>query len=131
MRSIKYIVVHCTGAAMSQTIDSIKNHWANVLGWKNVGYHYIIEPTGKITQLAGHDVITNGVAGHNEDSIHVCWIGGKINDNRTKQQRESLLDILTDLRGKYPGAIIQGHRDFPGVKKACPQFDAKNEYKNL
>jgi N-acetylmuramoyl-L-alanine amidase len=23
---------------------------------------------------------------------------------------------------------IQGHRDFPKVKKACPSFDAKNEY---
>ena len=131
MRTIKYIVVHCTGAAQSQTIDSIKNHWANVLGWQNVGYHYIIEPAGKITQLAAHEVITNGVAGYNKQSIHVCYIGGKTKDNRTKQQREALIEILTDLKAKYPGAIIQSHRDFPGVKKACPQFDAKNEYKNL
>jgi N-acetylmuramoyl-L-alanine amidase len=131
MREVKYIVVHCTGAAMSQSIESIKNHWSNVLGWKNVGYHYIIEATGKITQLASHDLITNGVAGYNKNSIHVCWIGGTIKDNRTIQQRESLLEILTNLKAQYPGATIQGHRDFPGVKKACPQFDSKTEYKNL
>ena len=27
--------------------------------------------------------------------------------------------------------IIQGHRDFPNVNKACPCFDAKAEYRNL
>ena len=31
----------------------------------------------------------------------------------------------------YPEAEILGHRDFPGVAKACPCFDAKKEYKNI
>lgn len=123
--------MHCTGAEQSQTFESIQNHWRNVLGWKNVGYHYIIKPDGEILQLASTTAITNGVAGHNKECVHVCYIGGKINDNRTKQQRTALIDVLTKLKAKYPGAIIQGHRDFPGVTKACPQFDAKKEYKNL
>ena len=131
MRDIKYIVVHCSGADQSQTIDSIKNHWSNVLGWKNVGYHYIIKPDGDIVKLADVSAVTNGVKGYNKECIHVCYIGGKINDNRTKQQRTALIDILKKLKAKHPGAIIQGHRDFPGVKKSCPQFDAKSEYKNL
>jgi N-acetylmuramoyl-L-alanine amidase len=25
----------------------------------------------------------------------------------------------------YPNAVVQGHRDFPKVTKACPSFDAK------
>jgi N-acetylmuramoyl-L-alanine amidase len=31
----------------------------------------------------------------------------------------------------FPNAIIQGHKDFPNVAKACPSFDAKAEYKNI
>ena len=33
------------------------------------------------------------------------------------------------MKRKYKGCIAQGHRDFPNVNKACPSFDAKNEYK--
>lgn len=131
MRSIKYIVVHCTGTPQSTTIDSIKNYWRNDLGWSNVGYHYMIPADGTIVQIADESLITNGVRGYNKNSIHVCWIGGVIKDNRTKQQRESLTRIISELKAKYPGATIQGHCDFPKVTKACPQFDAKNEYKNL
>ena len=39
-----------------------------------------------------------------------------------------MLDCIKKLRAKYPNAIIQGHRDFPNVAKACPQFDAKKEF---
>ena len=131
MRAIKYIVVHCTATPQSTTIESIKNYWRNDLGWSNVGYHYMIQDDGTIVQIADESWITNGVRGYNKDSIHVCWIGGKLNDNRTKQQREALIRKLSELKAKYPQATIQGHRDFPGVTKACPQFDAKNEYKNL
>lgn len=131
MRSIKYIVVHCTATPQSTTIDSIKNYWRNDLGWSNVGYHYMIQADGTIVQIADESLITNGVRGYNKNSIHVCWIGGQIKDNRTKQQREALIRKLSELKAKYPQATIQGHRDFPGVTKACPQFDAKNEYKNL
>lgn len=131
MRAIRYIVVHCTATPQNTTIESIRNYWRNDLGWSNVGYHYMIQANGKIVQIADESLITNGVRGYNKDSIHVCWIGGKIKDNRTKQQREALIRIISELKAKYPQAIIQGHRDFPGVTKACPQFDAKTEYKNI
>ena len=131
MRSIKYLVVHCTATPQATTIESIKNHWANVLGWKTVGYHYIIKADGQIVQLQPIDKPTNGVKGYNKECVHVCYIGGMINDNRTKQQKAALTQVLTGLKQQFPTAIIQGHRDFPGVAKACPQFDAKNEYKNL
>ena len=42
-----------------------------------------------------------------------------------------MLDLLKKLKKQFPKAIIQGHRDFPDVKKACPSFNAKEEYKHL
>ena len=35
------------------------------------------------------------------------------------------------LRNKYPNAIIQGHRDFDGVRKSCPRFDVKEWLKTF
>jgi len=46
-------------------------------------------------------------------------------------QKEALKKLLTELKVLYPQAEILGHRDFPGVAKACPCFNAKDEYKNI
>lgn len=133
MRTIKYIAVHCTATQPSATVASIQKYWREVMGWKSPGYHYLIEPNGEIHNLLSEDKISNGVAGYNAISIHVSYIGGvdrknKPQDTRTDAQKAAMLHIITELKQKYPAAIIQGHRDFPGVKKACPSFDAKKEY---
>ena len=77
MREIKYIVLHCTATSKDATVENIKKYWKERLGWKNVGYHFIIKPNGKIEKLAGINTITNGVRGFNDRSIHISYIGGK------------------------------------------------------
>ena len=47
-------------------------------------------------------------------------------DTRSQVQRESLEQLLLELKVRYPKAIIKGHNDFSN--KACPSFDAKEEY---
>ena len=131
MRTIKYIVVHCTATPQTTTVESIKNHWKNVLGWKTVGYHFMIKPDGEIVNLADINEVTNGVKGYNKESIHISYIGGAKKDDRTKEQKKSLLTVIQLLRNTYPTAKILGHCDFPNVKKACPNFNAIEEYKNL
>ena len=133
MRKISHLVVHCTATAPTTTIASIQRHWREVLKWRSMGYHVIIEANGNIVRLADDSAVCNGVAGHNATSLHVSYIGGidakgNAKDTRTDAQKASLLKVLTEWRQKYPRAVIQGHRDFWGVKKACPSFDAKKEY---
>lgn len=135
MRDIKYIAVHCTAGPATQTTKAIKDYWKNNLGWKSVGYHYLINADGTIEQLAQESEITNGVAGFNSVTVHISYKGGvdatnKPKDTRTPQQKESILKLLKELRKRYPKAIIQGHKDF-GAKKACPSFEAKKEYANI
>ena len=130
MRKIKYIVLHCTATPQDTTIESIKKHWVRI-GWKSVGYHYIVKPNGKIEKLANIDQVTNGVGGYNSNSIHISYIGGKDIDDRTDEQKESIIQLVEMLHSEFPDAIIQGHRDFPNVKKSCPRFDAKVEFKYL
>jgi N-acetylmuramoyl-L-alanine amidase len=136
MRNIDYIVIHCTATPQHATVESILNYWRNNLGWKNPGYHMLIEANGKVHKLQDFDNPTNGVKGHNYNSIHISYIGGvtgtmKPIDNRTYEQKAAILDCIRQAVEYTEGKklIIQGHRDFPGVTKACPSFDAKKEYK--
>ena len=136
MREITHIVIHCTATTQDAKIESILNYWQKVLGWKTPGYHYIIEKNGKFTRLVPIEKISNGVKNHNKNSIHIGYIGGitkegKPIDNRTIEQKGTILFLLRELKTKFPHAIIQGHRDFPNVKKDCPCFDAKKEYEEI
>ena len=137
MRTIKYIAIHCTATPQSATIDSIRNYWKNVLKWKQPGYHYIVKPDGSVINLLDIDKISNGVKGYNHEPINISYIGGideasgNPKDTRTDAQKVAIKNLLIQLRAKFPHAIIQGHRDFPNVKKACPSFDAKKEYSGI
>jgi N-acetylmuramoyl-L-alanine amidase len=136
MRPIKYIVVHCTATQQNVTVAAIERYWKDNLKWKSPGYHVIVKADGIAVRLAPDETVCNGVAGYNSISLHLSYIGGVDSkgspmDNRTAKQKETMLKIITDWKQKYPNAIIQGHRDFPKVSKACPSFFAKTEYKDI
>ena len=46
MRTIEYIVIHCTAGPQDQSTESIKKYWKSGLGWKNVGYHILVSKDG-------------------------------------------------------------------------------------
>lgn len=147
MRDIRYISVHCTAGSQRQTIADLQAEFKRK-GWRNPGYHYVVDPDGKIIQLLDESLVSNGVKGYNGVTVNVAYIGGvdrngKPADNRTPAQRKALRSILERLHGKYPAAVIQGHRDFsPDLNhdgritpdefiKMCPCFDARAEYKDI
>jgi N-acetylmuramoyl-L-alanine amidase len=136
IREIKYIVIHCTATQPNTKKEAILSYWKNTLKWKTVGYHRLIDANGVIHELAKFEQITNGVKGYNSESIHFSYIGGidesgRPKDTRTLKQKESLLYLVKQAKKQFPNAIVQGHKDFKGVAKACPSFDAKNEYKAI
>lgn len=137
MRVINNIVLHCTAGSQKQTIQDLKDWWKNGKGWKQVGYHWVIDGDGNKHNLAADDEITNGVGGHNKDSLHISYMGGVDTktwvaiDNRTPEQRKAMEELVRYYHDKYPEAVILGHRDFPGVKKSCPSFDTKTWLKEI
>lgn len=149
MRTITRIFVHCTASWQNTTtMESLKAEFKQK-GWKNPGYHWVIFPNGKIVQMLPEEQVANGVKGYNEHSIHVAWVGGIDSthpegiDNRTKNQKQALFDLLTKLKLRYRSAMIMGHRDISpdlnhnGVVdpweriKDCPCFDAMTEYMDI
>lgn len=144
MRQIKYIVVHCSaGNQNAKAADVVRFHTSKVKGckgWSKPGYHYFIEKDGNAVNICPLETSSNGVnAKVNPVAINVCYAGGVDTstkalppiDNRTPAQKAALRALLVQLKSIYPDARILGHRDFPGVRKACPSFDAVTEYADL
>ena len=135
MRKVINVVLHCTATAQTATVESIQKYWKENLGWKSPGYHHIIKPSGEVITLASDEQICNGVKGHNSDSIHISYIGGvngkKPEDNRTEAQKQAQIMLIKKYKAKYPGIKVCGHRDFPGVAKACPSFDVATWVKSV
>jgi N-acetylmuramoyl-L-alanine amidase len=138
MRQINYIAVHCTASPQTWGVKELEREFYQNKKWKNPGYHYVVTTDGKIHQMLDEAKVSNGVQGYNYCSINVAYVGGvdvanklKPIDNRTEAQKATLKKLLSILHAKYPKAVIQGHRDFPKVAKACPCFDAKKEYAYL
>ena len=57
-------------------------------------------------------------------------IRGQPADTRTAEQKLAMRQLLEELHGRYPRALIVGHHDLnPG--KNCPCYDADREYADL
>lgn len=137
-RALKYIAIHCTATQPTATVAAIQRYWRDALGWKSPGYHLLIEPNGTIHRLLDFNGIANGVRGFNKETVHISYIGGvdragKPLDNRTAAQKKAILECINEVIkwSDNKCLIIQGHRDFPNAKKACPCFDAKAEYRGI
>lgn len=135
MRSIKYIIIHCSATPEGRDvgIEEVRQ-WHLNRGWNDIGYHYFIELDGQCKPGRPEDIAGAHAYGYNQDSLGVCYAGGvdadmKPKDTRTECQKDQLLSLLKYLKEKYPKAQIIGHRDVSN--KACPSFDAKSEYSLL
>lgn len=145
-RVINKLIVHCSATPEDKeyTSQNISNwHEARKFSYyidpktgkkMFVGYHYLIHLDGSIEECRPESVRGCHVSGYNANSIGICYIGGvdaknTPKDTRTSAQKTALVMLLKQLKKKYPGATIHGHREF--AAKACPSFDAKSEYKNI
>lgn len=134
-RYINKIIVHCSATPEGKdfTVSDIRR-WHLERGFSDVGYHYIIYRDGSVNEGRPISMIGAHCTNHNTNSIGVCYIGGVDNknnpkDTRTKEQKQSLIELLTQLKKLYPEANIYPHSKF--ANKACPCFNAEVEYKNL
>lgn len=127
---VAYIVVHCSATAHDEVvgIDDIRR-WHLRAGKSDVGYHYVIRRNGLIEKGRYDSVPGAHAPGYDRYSLAVCLVGGlkkgttKAEDNFEIEQKAALFTLLKELHTKHPAALIVGHRDLPGVTKACPSFD--------
>ena len=135
-RKINLIVVHCSATPEGRAVkaEDIRRWHMNDRGFSDIGYHFIVCLDGTIQSGRPLEKAGAHCRGKNANSIGVCYIGGLNTngipaDTRTEAQKVSLLSVLRALRIALPNVPIRGHRDF--APKACPCFDATEEYSQL
>ena len=145
MREIKEIHIHCsaTKEGLAITAQEIRK-WHLARGWSDIGYNYVVGFQSIETGRPLHRIPASA-KGHNKYAIAISYIGGlDINgnpkDTRTPRQKELIIKLIKQLKGKFPKAKIYGHRDLSPDKnkdgkitsdewlKSCPCFDAIEEY---
>lgn len=132
MRNVTEIIIHCTATPQGRNVSvSDIDRWHRARGFASIGYHYVVGLGGEI--MAGRPENQAGAhcKGHNASSVGIAYVGGldangNPADTRTNAQRASLLRLIGQLRERYRGARVHGHREF--AAKACPCFDAAKEY---
>jgi N-acetylmuramoyl-L-alanine amidase len=137
MREINKIIVHCSATREGENfeVSEIRKWHVEGRGWSDIGYHFYIDLYGNIHK--GRDIARIGAhcKGHNRNSIGICYCGGVEADGKTPKdtrydcQKEALTAVLRTLKAMYPNAVIHSHNDF--ANKACPSFNATEEYEDL
>ncbi len=149
---MEYLVIHCTATPEDREVSSQEiRRWhtdpvsKGGRGWKQVGYTDLIHLDGKVERLVGNNEdaevdpweITNGAKGYNSVSRHIVYAGGlakdgkTAKDTRTAAQLKAMTDYVRDFHRRFPQIKIVGHRDLPGVSKACPSFDVAGWLKSI
>jgi N-acetylmuramoyl-L-alanine amidase len=139
-RRINLLVIHCSASpnGRANTAADI-DAWHRQRGFKrgarmmanynysttlkHIGYHWAIRVDGVLESGRHPDEIGAHAAGRNARSLGVCLIG---TDQFTPAQWETLATLVRACQETYPDIkSIVGHRDLPGVAKACPGFSAR------
>lgn len=134
--SVRFLVIHCsaTRSDCDYTVEQLlRDHKAR--GFRTMGYHFYIRRSGVVTQHRRLLEVGAHARGYNRCSIGICYEGGLDRygnpaDTRTPQQKAQLVELLLKLHKLFPHAMVVGHCDLPGVKKACPCFSCY-EYRYL
>jgi len=128
VNKISLLVVHCSDTKNNENLSAIDIHKMHLgFGWDGIGYHKIINRSGKIENGRPEYWIGAHVKGKNDISLGVCLIG---KNKFTKNQFISLERVLKKWKSLYPSAKIIGHRDIGDTRKSCPNFDVINWSKN-
>ena len=129
LKDVRLLVVHCSDTNNNQNLTAIDIHKMHLkFGWDGIGYHKVINRSGRIENGRPEYWIGAHVKGNNETSLGVCLIG---KDKFTKKQFISLKKVLDKWQSLYPKANIVGHRDIGNTMKTCPNFDVKTWLKNV
>ena len=134
MRPIEEIIIHCTGTVPSDltTVEAVRRYHVNTLGWKDIGYHYLIYLDGSIHQGRPIDQAGAHCKNHNQRTIGICYVGGldlnkKPKDTRTLRQVAAIRQLVQSLKVCFPTIKkVSGHYMYDN--KACPCFDVEMEF---
>ncbi len=141
---VNHIVIHASdtrpdwmeGKRSSEKVAEIRRWHIQDRGWKDIGYHYIIDRDGTCVMGRRETVIGAGVVGFNRGVIHICLIGGNGGNEKdrffehfTKEQDLALMKRLVAIKLATEIKTVTGHNQH--AAKACPCFSVPEYLRGL
>ena len=120
-RTINKIIVHhsASGSAVT-TVEKIRKWHVEGNGWSDIGYHFVIYPTGEVH--TGRPMSRTGAhcKGHNKGSIGICVAGNFEVEPTQEKQEAALFDLIDKLckKHKITWKEVYGHKELG--KTLCP-----------
>lgn len=116
MRQRRYIFIHHNGYP-GRTAADIRNTHVNGFGWRDIGYHGVVEPGG--LYVKGRPLWRSGahVKGYNPISWGLCWIGNGNEEGPSPEEWCALKTkvqewrYLVDREHPIEIANVLGHRE--------------------
>jgi N-acetyl-anhydromuramyl-L-alanine amidase AmpD len=145
-RRIEVIYVHCTATAPGKevSVETIRQ-WHLARGFSDIGYHYIVQPDGRIDLGRDIDIPGAHVKGDNKYSIGVSMVGLWDNDTMPDPkgaQEMAAAQLIAELCKMYdivPKSYRlllhrEAHLHRPGVPnphKSCPGMNIEGRLMRL
>lgn len=125
---VKFLTIHCAATPEGRDVKAATIGEWDKAKFGQISYHYVVEIDGTVVPTLPETTRGAHVGRANTGNLGICYVGGvdrkgNAKDTRTPAQRSALAKLVKRLQAKYPGIIVRGHRDWPGVNKACPSFD--------
>lgn len=98
---VELIAIHHTAGSPDGSVSDLAKIHLGQNHWNGVGYHFFIVPDGTVYQLRPLDERVPHAYGCNDNAIAVC-LAGNFNDYEVPPaQRDSALQLVRWLMGKY------------------------------
>lgn len=134
MRTIDWLVVHTAGAydvarkqVVYQPTDVLRKYHQQHNGWRDIGYHWVIEEDGAVVPGRPEEQVGAHVGGFNDHTLGICVTGHGDFAPFKPAQLASLVRLCARICGerKLPGIRVIGHREAPlhgapSTAKTCP-----------
>lgn len=125
-RKVTKVFIHCTASNNSKLhgTELLKEvgRWHLARGFKEIGYHYLIDMAGRIMEGRDLEKIPAAQKGHNTGSIAICVHGLS---HFTQDSMDALVALCRAINKAYPeGLTFHGHCEVE-PNKTCPVFDYK------
>jgi N-acetyl-anhydromuramyl-L-alanine amidase AmpD len=129
------VILHCAdtrpdwmmGRPLVEKVAEIRRWHVQQRGWRDIGYHWLIDRDGAVAPGRKETEIGAHVEGHNRGTIGICLIGGygasaddPFAKNFTGAQAATLKRVVGEIRGRTAIQKVSGHNDYSA--KACPGF---------
>lgn len=132
MLPITDLTVHCTATPQGRDNTAAEVTRWDIERFGQPSYHGVCELDGEVVQTLRDDELGCHTAKRNSHNLGLSYVGGTTSlnsgakplDTRTSEQKAGMEAWIRRKLAEHPSIVrIRGHRQWPGVNKACPSFD--------